>query len=171
MIKLETERLILVPLDANDLASSIEDYSKMESDLGLKVTDTILDDEMKSEAEVMLKKVIDDSENYLWLTNWAVVLKKENKIIGNIVINGYPNQSGEVIVEYGINEDYRNKGYASESLKELINWIFRNLKSTGVVVDTKKENIAAHKVLENVGAIKYKETEELICWKIEKRKA
>jgi len=170
MIKLETERLILMPLDANNLASSIEDYSKMESDLGLKVTDTILDDEMKTEVEVMLKKVIDDSENYLWLTNWAVVLKKEKKIIGNIIIKGYPNQSGEVIVEYGINEEYRNNRYASEALKELTNWIFRNLKSTCVISDTEKENIAAHKVLKNVGAIKYKETEELIGWKIEKRK-
>lgn len=169
-MQLETERLKLLPLDANNLALSVEDYSKMESDLGLKVTNTILDDEMKYAMEVRLKKVLDDGENYLWLTNWAVVLKTENKIIGYIMIKGYPNEKGEVIIGYGINEKYRNKRYATEALKGLINWIFKNLKVICVIADTEKENISSHKVLENIGAIKYKETDELIWWKIEKHK-
>lgn len=169
MIKLETKRLNLLPLQANNLALSIEDYGKMQTDLGLNITNTILDDEMKYAMQVRLRKVLEDVENYLWLTNWAVVLKEENRIIGFIMIKGCPNENGEVIVGYGIEEEYRRKGYATEALKGLTQWIFENPKSLCVIADTEKRNIPSHKVLENIGAIKYKETDELIWWKIEKK--
>lgn len=170
MIKLETERLRLMPLEARNLALSIEDYGKMELDLGLSVTNTILDDGMKYAMNVRLRKVLEDNGNYLWLTNWAVVLKEENRIIGFIMIKGYPNENGEVIVGYGIEELFRNRGYATEALKGLTEWIFENPKAICVLGDTEKSNIQSHKVLKNVGAIKYKENEDLIWWKIDSKR-
>lgn len=74
-MKLETERLDLLPLQAHNLALSVVNYGEMATDLGLRVTNIILDDEMKYAMKIRLRKVIEDSENYLWLTNWAVVLK------------------------------------------------------------------------------------------------
>jgi len=170
MIKLETERLNLLPLQPHNLVLSVENYGEMEADLGLRVTNTILDDEMKYAMKVRLRKVLEDCENYLWLTNWAVVLKEENRIIGFIMIKGYPNENGEVIVWYGIEEKYRKRGYATEALKGLTEWIFKNPKAVYVIGDTEKANIPSHKVLENAGAIKCKETDELIWWKIENKK-
>jgi RimJ/RimL family protein N-acetyltransferase len=170
MIKLETERLKLLPLRADELALSVENYEKMQSDFGLRVTNTVLDDEMKYAMKVRLRKVLEDEENYLWLTNWAIVLKEENMIIGYIMIKGYPSENGEVIVGYGIEEKYRNRRYASEALKGLTQWIFKEPKAVCVIGDTEKGNIPSHKVLQNVGAIKYKETDDLIWWKIENKK-
>lgn len=83
------------------------------------------------------------------------------------MIKGYPNKSGEVIVGYGIEEKYRRNGYATESLKRLIKWIFGNPKALCVIADTEKTNKPFHKVLENLGAIIYKEIDELVWWKIE----
>jgi len=170
MIKLESERLTLIPLQAQNLVSSLENYEKMETDLGVKITNTILDDEMKYAMEVRLRKVLEDSENYLWLTNWAVILKKENQIIGFIMIKGFPNENGEVIVGYSIEEKYRGNGYATETLKRLTEWIFTNPKALRVIADTEKANEPSHKVLENLGAVKYKENDDLIWWKIERCK-
>lgn len=85
------------------------------------------------------------------------------------MIKGYPNENGEVIVGYGIEDNYRNRGFATEALKGLIEWIFENPKALFVIGDTEKANIPSHKVLENAGAIKYKETDELIWWKIERQ--
>jgi len=142
----------------------------METNLGLSVTNTILDDGMKYAMKVRLRKVLEDGENYLWLTNWAVALKEENRIIGFIMIKGYPNENGEVIVGYGIEEKYRKRRYATEALKGLTEWIFKNPKAVSVIGDTEKENIPSQKVLENAGGIKYKETDELVWWKIENKK-
>ena len=84
VMKLETERLDLLPLQACNLALSVENYGEMETGLGLNVTNTILDEEMQHAMKVRLRKVLEDRENYLWLTNWAIVLKEENRIIGFI---------------------------------------------------------------------------------------
>lgn len=166
---LETERLKLIPLQAHQLALSVEDYEKMQDDLGLRVTKPTLDEEMQYAMKIRLRKVLEDVENYLWLTNWAIVHKEENQIIGFIMIKGYPNEIGEVIVGYGIEESYRRNRYATEALKILIHWIFENPKAFYVIADTEKTNIPSHKVLENAGAVRYKETDDLIWWKIEKK--
>ncbi|WP_035795339.1 GNAT family N-acetyltransferase [Clostridium akagii] len=167
-MKLDTKRLKLIPLKVQHLALAVDNYGEMATELGVRVTNTILDEEMQYAMKVRLRKVLEDEKNYLWLTNWAVVLKEENMIIGYIMIKGYPNKNGEVIVGYGIEEEYRKNGYATEALKGLIQWIFENPKAKQVIADTEKENVASHKVLGNVGAVKYKETHELIWWKIEK---
>jgi [ribosomal protein S5]-alanine N-acetyltransferase len=100
---LETERLSLLPLQAHQLELSLEDYAKMQVDLGLRVVDTVLNEEMRYAMRVRLRKVLEDVENYLWLTNWAVILKESKQIVGFIMLKGYPNKFGEVIVGYGIN--------------------------------------------------------------------
>lgn len=85
------------------------------------------------------------------------------------MLKGYPNENGEVIVGYGIEKNHRQKGYATEALKGLTEWVFENPKALCVIADTEKTNIPSHKVLKNLGAIKYKETDELIWWKIENK--
>ncbi len=165
---LETERLNIVPLQPHQLALSLENYGKMQMELGLRVTNTILDEEMQYAMKVRLRKALEDVENYLWLTNWAIIHKEENQIIGFIMIKGRPNEIGEVIVGYGIDEAYRRNGYATEVLNRLTGWIFENPKASSVIADTEKENMPSHKLLQNVGAFKFKETDELIWWKIER---
>ncbi|OOM81942.1 hypothetical protein CLPUN_06960 [Clostridium puniceum] len=68
MIKLETERLNLLPLQAHNLTLALEDYKKMQTDLGLRITNTVLDEEMKYAMKVRLRKVLENVENFLWLT-------------------------------------------------------------------------------------------------------
>jgi RimJ/RimL family protein N-acetyltransferase len=166
---LETKRLSLVPLQSHQLALALEDYAAMQTDLGLKVINKSLDEEMQYAMQVRLKKVLENVENYLWLTNWAIVLKEQKQIIGFIMIKGCPNEFGEVIVGYGIEEEHRRNGYATEALEALIQWIFENPNAIFVIADTEKTNIPSHKVLENVGAVKYKETDEIEWWRIEKK--
>lgn len=166
--RLSTERLILLPLYPHQLALAVDDYSKMQSDLGLKIVKTSLDEELEYAMKIRLKKVLADVDNYLWLTNWAIIHKEDKQIVGFIMIKGCPNENGEVIVGYGIDESYRRKGYATEALQGLTQWIFKDPKAFFVIADTEKTNIASHKVLQNVGAQKYKETDELVWWRIEK---
>ncbi|QAA35064.1 GNAT family N-acetyltransferase [Clostridium manihotivorum] len=165
---LETERLSLLPLQSHQLKLSLDNYAKMQYDLGLRVTDTELDEEMQYAMQVRLKKVLEDPKNYLWLTNWAVILKEAKEIVGFIMLKGYPNKFGEVIVGYGITERYRKNGYASEALKAIAQWVFKNPQAKCVIADTEKGNIPSHKVLESAGAVKYKENDEIVWWRIDR---
>jgi RimJ/RimL family protein N-acetyltransferase len=165
--QLESERLNLLPLRAKSLALAEDNYGTMQTELGLKVNKTTLDEEMCYAMKIRLKKVLENEENYRWYTNWAIILKEENIIIGYIILKGLPNEAGEVIIGYTIDEDYRRRGYASEAIHRLIQWIFSNNEVIAVIADTEKTNMPSCRLLENLGAIKYKETEDLIWWKIE----
>ena len=166
--KIETERLILLPLKPHNLSLALENYEKMQMDLGLKVSNRALDESDQYAMKVRLRKVLENIDNYLFLTNWAIILKDENKIVGFIMLKGCPNENGEVIVGYGIHEEYQRKSYATEALKALSNWVFKNPRALCIVADIERDNLPSQRVLEKAGGIKFKENDELEWWKIKK---
>jgi len=168
MFILETKKLKLIPLDAQNLRWSIEDRGKMERNLGVKITDTELEEPVKTAMRTSLQKVIENKEDYLWYTNWVIVFKKENKIIGGLCFKGYPDEKGKVEIGYGMQDEYRCKGYATEAVKELINWAFSFNNVTEIIAETEKDNLPSHRVLEKVGMEKYEENEKMFWWRINK---
>ena len=165
---IETERLILLPLEPHNLSLALENYEKMQLELGLKVSNRALDESDQYAMKVRLRKVLEDIDNYLFLTNWAIVLKDENKIVGFIMLKGCPNEHGEVIVGYGIHEEYQRRSYAAEALRALSQWVFKNPKALSMIADIEKDNLPSQRVLEKAGGFKFKENDELVWWKIEK---
>jgi len=168
MFILETEKLKLIPLDDYNLRLLVKDRRKMERNLGVKITDTELEESEIIALRTSLQKVIENKEDYLWYTNWVIVLKKENKIIGGLCFKGSPDQKGRVEIGYGMQEEYRCKGYTTEAIKELINWAFSFNNVTEIIAETEKDNLPSHRVLEKVGMQKYEENEKMFWWRINK---
>ncbi|MBC8499971.1 MAG: GNAT family N-acetyltransferase [Candidatus Atribacteria bacterium] len=157
MFILETEKLKLIPLDANNLRYSIEDRQKMEWNLGVKITDTELEKPLSEAMRTSLEMVLENKKDYLWFTSWEIVLKKENRIIGGLCFKGCPDEKGRVEIGYGMQDEYKCKGYMTEAVKELIDWAFRFNHVTEVIAETEKDNLPSHRVLEKIGMEKYKE--------------
>lgn len=95
-----------------------------------------------------------------------VSLNEQNTMIGALMIKGVSDAKGDVIVGYGINSDYQQKGYASEALNSLKDWIFSDPRVNAIFGDTDIDNIASHKVLINAGAVNFLEKNDTIWWKI-----
>ncbi|MGP3779585.1 GNAT family N-acetyltransferase [Halanaerobium saccharolyticum] len=167
MLKLETDRLLIAALDLENFKLYIEDTAKLEKNLGVKVTGRELSTEIKEIFTKPYHKALNDKENYLWYTNWQIILKDENKIISGITFKGPVNRKGEVEVGYGIDQDYQNKGYMTETLKSIIKWAFRHNEIKSVVAETNKDNKTSQRVLKKVGMKKYKE-EKTFWYKIDK---
>jgi ribosomal-protein-alanine N-acetyltransferase len=165
---LETEILKLIPLDVHNLRYSIIDRRKMERNLGVKTTDTELEDAVREAMMTSLKMVLENKKDYLWSTSWEIVLKKENRIIGGLCFKGCPDEKGRVEIGYGMQEKYRGKGYTTEAVKELINWAFSFNSVTEIIAETEKDNLPSHRVLEKVGMEKYEENEKMFWWRIHK---
>jgi len=165
-MQLGSQRIDLVPLNATELSLAIENYSGLQQHLGLNAISAELDDDMQYAMKIRLKKVLQDPEHYLWLTNWAIIHQKDQCIIGFIILKGYPNEKGEVTIGYVIDEKYRRNGYATEALQTINTWILSHPQANYVIADTEKDNIASHKVLERLGSERYLETEDLIWWRI-----
>lgn len=170
MINIRTERLKVVALNAKQLLLAEEDFQRLEREIGVTVTQTKLDEEMQYAMQVRRRKVLEDEEHYLWLTNWAIISMDTNSLVGFVMLKGRPNKAGEVIIGYGIESEYRCKGYATEAVGGLVNWVFENPEAKYVIADTEKINVSSHKVLIKNGAEKYRETDELLWWKIKNSK-
>ena len=168
MFSLETEKLKLIPLNVHNLRYLIEDRRKMERNLGVKINDTELEESEIIALRTSLQKVIENKEDYLWYTNWVIVLKKENRMIGGLCFKGCPDEKGRVEIGYGMQDKYRGKGYMTEAVKKLINWAFSFNNVTEVIAETEKDNLPSHRVLEKVGMQKYEENEKMFWWRISK---
>lgn len=168
MIKLNTKRLDILSLDEPTLALSINDFNKMEELLGLTITDKNIGLREKNVFKIRLLDVKNNPTNYMWYTTWVLILRTENRIIGHIMLKGYPNKSGEVIVGYYTQDNYRRKGFMVEALNSLTNWMFSNCDVKCIVADTLKSNIPSQKLLKKLGMTFYKEDDECFWWKLER---
>lgn len=168
MFILETGKLKLISLDGQNLRWSIEDRQKMERNLGVKITNMELEEPVKKAMRTSLKMVLENKKDYLWFTSWEIVLKIENRIIGGLCFKDCSDEKGRVEIAYGMQDEYRCKGYMTEAVKELINWAFSFNHVTEVIAETEKDNLPSHRVLEKIGMEKYEE--KMFWWKLNKVK-
>lgn len=77
MVELQTERIRLIPLNAKYLNLLIAHEEQMAAELSLSKGVGSLDDELKQALYFRLSKVLKDEQNYLWHTNWLLVLKEK----------------------------------------------------------------------------------------------
>lgn len=85
-----------------------------------------------------------------WLV-YIPVLIESNTLVGSCGFKGAPNSEGIVEIGYEVVEKYRNKGYATEIVKQLIQIAFNHKKVTAVQANTSFENNISKQVLEKCG--------------------
>lgn len=88
---------------------------------------------------------------YCWYTNWQIILKSSDTIIGSVAFGGYPDDYGQTTVGYVIDTLHQNNGYATEAISTLCRWGFQYSVLKAVIADTDAVNLASQKVLYNVG--------------------
>ncbi|MFJ8102171.1 GNAT family N-acetyltransferase [Lysinibacillus sp. NPDC096212] len=167
MIELSTKKLRLIPLNAKCLDLLINDEKSLEIELSVNSKEVYLDEELRQALKFRLAKVLDDEKNYFWHTNWLIVSKETNSIVGGIMLKGLPNEQGDVVIGYYTFPLYQGKGYMTEAVRKMKDWLLRQSNVKYVIADTDKNNIASHKVLQKAGAILYSESEELYFWRFE----
>ncbi|MGF1675364.1 MAG: GNAT family N-acetyltransferase [Rivularia sp. (in: cyanobacteria)] len=81
----------------------------------------------------------------------ALILKSEQKLIGNCGIRKHNFKSSEAELGYEISPNYWGKGYATEAASTILKFGFEKLKLYRIWSHCIAENTASRKVLEKVG--------------------
>lgn len=147
----ETERLILIPMNYDMICTLTNGDDSELTNLGLKCgsewprPDTY--DIMKFLSRTLKKEQVPSGYEI-----WLIVKKDGMTIIGDAGFTGSPDAEGKIEIGYGIIYSERNKSYGYESVKALIDWakaqdIVKKICATGVLVD----NFASISVLNKVG--------------------
>jgi len=99
---IETERLTLMPLTYEQLLKYIKADNSLEIELKLNKTSRTIPPELKEALEVaIIPNVADFNKNYLYSTLWTLILKEQNKMVGDLCFMGEPNIDGEIEIGYG----------------------------------------------------------------------
>ncbi|MEB8802124.1 GNAT family N-acetyltransferase [Bacillus cereus] len=149
-MKLETERLYIVPCTEE----SIQVANEQGYNSGPHIVGHV-------------ENVKQDSALLPWGA-WYVLRKEDDSVLGDIGFKGKPNEDQTVEIGYGFIEKYWNQGYATEAVRELIDWAFKTGEVETIIAETLIDNYSSMRVLEKLHMKRVNATETIINWKIEK---
>ncbi|MCJ7623782.1 MAG: GNAT family N-acetyltransferase [Anaerolineaceae bacterium] len=171
MKNIKSARLQLIALTLEQLKICFEDPDRLSKSLGLSLSPDLFPDPVRKAIDIKIFCMEEQAKHlHPWFTYWLIVTKKSRQIIGMVGFKGAPHKPGQVEIGYGISQDQRGCGYATEAVQALINWAFKQPMCHTVVAETLKNNIASMRVLEKVGMQVYDETEEILAWRIDKER-
>ncbi len=145
---IETGRLIIKPLSFNELIKHIKSPNVLANDLGLKPSKSLIDKETQDAIlNDLLPNLSDLNKDPLFYTMWIVIEKMEKSIIGGICFHGQPDKNGEVEIGYGIDNEFRNRGYMTETISGFILWAKTRGEIETIKAITDKVNLSSIQVL------------------------
>lgn len=151
-IVIETERLYITP-------QSIEEIETLH--------DKESDPEMKKAYSEMLDVMLHLNGCEEWGSDWKISLRT-GATVGGIGFKGVPDAQGIVEIGYGIDEAYRQKGYATEALAGMVKWAMEQDGVKCITAQTEPNNKISQKVLLLNGFFRDGNGEEGPLFKIQK---
>ena len=168
--KLETERLHLLALTADQLALALEAPERLEQELGVPLSREQFSEPVPRAIGMKLSKMSEANEDvHPWTTYWLIVIAADPYGAGMAGFKGEPDEEGAVEIGYGIDVAYRRQGYMTEAVQALIAWAFadpacRAVTAQGVL----RSNTGSQRVLLNAGLHVYNEDVDTQDWRIDK---
>jgi RimJ/RimL family protein N-acetyltransferase len=157
---LETERLLIRDLTLDDKHAIFNYRSDAEA----------------NKFQSWIPQTLEDVEQFIERNNkefnqpesWYQVLitEKDSKaVIGDIGIHFFGAENLQVELGITLNKDFQGRGYASEALKGVINFLFSDLKKHRVMASIDPENIDSLKLMERIGFRKEGHFVKSLFWK------
>lgn len=156
---IETERLVLFPYTRENLALFNDDLPGFEAAYGVVYQGEELDHLLRGFLKKLEQEIADDPENYLFFTEFLIVLKENDHVIGSIDYKYVP-KDGVTEVGYGLNPAYEGRGCMTEALTAFLA-LGKKLGIRTVRADTLKDNVKSQNVLKRCGFRFWKEEENL----------
>ena len=145
--------------------------NSLEKELQLNETCRTISAELKEALkQTILPNVADKNKNYLFSTLWTLILKAENKMVGDLCFIGEPNAAGEIEIGYGTYEPFRKKGLMTEAVAGMIKWAKEQPDVKAIIAGTDKTNPASFSVLQKNNFTKIGETEPMFQWQLKTAK-
>lgn len=163
-MRIESERLRIQLLSVEEYGTYLEGCGILESRLGLVQAGEVLDAVTQNALRWNFQKGKESPSEYLWYGLWLLILKEENRAVGNAGFIGPPDEEGEVEIHYGTYLRDRNRGYMGEAVSALCNWAFTKSDVFFVTAEIEKGNTASEQVVKKCGMDLLEETARTRVW-------
>jgi Acetyltransferases, including N-acetylases of ribosomal proteins len=154
---IETNRLYIVPLTAEQFRWWIDDISFLEKNLNCiyqaEPLEGVFLDILRSQLEI----TINDKTNYLYHTFWLLIRKTDRIIVGAADFKDIPDENGEVEIGYGLGKAFEHCGYMTEAVAAMCGWALAQDGISHVIAETDADNPASQNILKRCGFSIYKQ--------------
>lgn len=168
MKKITTNRLYLIPFTIEICEELLDGNKNILIQYGLNSPSYWPDEDMLETLPriiVNLQKVAEPSG----FESWLIINQENDTIIGDIGFKGVPNIGGVIDIGYGIIEQERQKGYASEAAEGLIRWAFTQPYVKSITAQSHTDNTGSAKTLEKLGFNRTGLLGDYIQWRLLKK--
>lgn len=154
-MKLQSPRIDILPLSLEDLKVFVQSRAEFEKIHKLKISGVKLSEAYCEEITEMVSRIplnwSTENNDYLFYTLWVMIERNLKSVIGLFSLNGKPNSNGEVEVFFSIEPPYRQKGYATEVMKKILEWGTKSKLFKYVLIEADFRNKAAMASLKKLG--------------------
>lgn len=143
---LEAKRLIIRPISLNDKNEILEYRSDKETNKYQGWIPETIDDVITFIGKTAKK--INEPETWF---QFVIIEKGTQKIIGDLGIHFFDNENKQVEIGCTLNKDFQNKGYATESIKRVMDYLFNDLHKHRIITSIDPENKNSIRLVERIG--------------------
>lgn len=147
--RIETDRLVLFAYTKENLSLFNTDLRRFEEEFGVTYRGEELDHLLTGFLKRLEKEIEEDPEHFLFFTEFLIVLKDNDHIIGSIDFKYVP-RDGTTEVGYGMNPKYTGNGFMTEALAAFLAF-GKDLGIRSVLADTVPGNVKSQNVLKRCG--------------------
>ncbi len=100
---------------------------------------------------------------------WMIIEKISNQGIGIIRVTNKLIEKNECEIGYSIGSKWWNKGYTTEAVNKVIEYLTKNIGFDTIVAEVSENNIASKRVLEKAGLKLYKNQNGELIYKYQNK--
>ena len=161
-LRLRTQRLTLVPFTL-EFIDALERRDDAEELIGAAIPDDWPDEELGGLLSLYAGWLRDDP-SVVGYGPWVVVARGDRIVVGSAGFVGKPDVDGTIELGFGTHTDYRNRGYASEAARALIDWGLAQPGVERVIAKCDPNNYPSVRVLEKIGMKRVGDVDEQVLW-------
>lgn len=161
---IETPRLTIFPLTAEQVRLHVAGNNQLETALGLPPGQRDVTEPLRSILLTFtIPRLADRRLNPLFHTLWVAVDRQTGQIVADAKFKGEPD-NGAVEIGYGTYPAFGRQGYMTEIVGGLVRWAGAQPGVRRVEAETAVENVASQKVLEKNGFRLFDRREDMLWW-------
>jgi len=159
---LQTEHLTLIPFTLELAEATLNDRDKLPQLLGLHVPANWPNPDYAEIMPMIVEGRRKDPSSAEWVR--LIAHTADRTVIGDIGFIEPPDAGGNVEFGYSIVPEYRDKGYATEAAKTMIEWAFGQPGVKRVIANCLNDNYTSIRVLEKAGMRQIELEDDLLKW-------
>lgn len=141
-----TERLIIRPITLND-KNEIFEYR---CDKETNKYQGWIPEKMENVEAFIVKTSKEINEVDTWV-QFVIIEKHTQKIIGDLGLHFFDKENKQVEIGCTLHKDFQNKGYATESVKRVMAYLFNDLHKHRIITSMDPDNQNAIRLVEKIG--------------------